>query len=196
MEIVAIAVSGAALVAAGLAVGWARKAVAAAAEPHSEAMRELMRSVGRGEVEKLPGLVRQVDMHLERVEHKLERAEGQLCAAVQKLGLVRYDADAELGGKVSFALALLDENNDGIILTSVYRLEDNRVFVREVQAGKAVRELSEEEARALKMATDDELQRVRRERRLDQNGRSGAGNRAEMRMEGEADERAGFDLRR
>ncbi len=194
-EILAIAVSAVALVGAGLAAWWARKAVKAAAAPHSEAMREMMRAVGRGEVDKLPAMIRQVDMHLERLEQKVERTEGKLSAAIQKIGLVRYDADVELGGKVSFALALLDENDDGVILTSVYRLEDNRFFIREVRAGRAVRELSSEETRALSMATDDELQRIRRERRLGQDGGNGVGKRAELRMEGEADERAGFDLR-
>ena len=194
-EIAAVAVSAIALVAAGIAVWWARRAVREAAAPHSEAMRELMRAVGRGDVDKLPAMIRQVDQHLAVLEHKVETTEGKLSATIQKIGLVRYDADVELGGKVSFALALLDENDDGVILTSVYRLEDNRFFIREVQAGRAVRELSAEETRALSMATDDELQRIRRERRLSQDGRGGVGQRAKSRMEGEADERAGVDLR-
>jgi hypothetical protein len=158
-------------------------------------MAEMMRAVGRGEVERLPGLIRQMDQHLARLEEKVARTEGQLASAIQKIGLVRYDADQELGGKVSFVLALLDENDDGVIITSVYRLEDNRVFVREVNAGRATRQLSEEEARALRMARDDELQRIRRERRLDQTGKAGAGQRAKSRIEVEADERASRDVR-
>lgn len=164
LSLVAIIVAGVAFVLATLAVVWARRAVVAAAAPHSRALADLLASVEKGDVQRLPMLLRQLDQHLTVAERRLGDAEARLTTAVQRIGLVRYDADENLGGKVSFVLALLDDNRDGVLLTSVYRLEDSRIFLREVNSGQVRHELADEEGRALKMALDDDLQRIRRER--------------------------------
>lgn len=164
LAIAALVVAALALAVAALALVWARRAVVAAAAPHSKALADLLAAVEKGEVQRLPMLLRQLDQHLAATQRRMGEAEAQLLTAVQRLGLVRYDADEGMGGKVSFVLALLDANRDGVLLTSVYRIEDNRVYLREVVEGRVVHELSAEEARALKMALDDDLQRVRRER--------------------------------
>lgn len=164
LSILAIIAAGVAVVAAGVAVWWARRAFVAAAAPHSRALADLLSRIERGEIQRLPMLLRQLDQHLAAADAQLEALRGQLTTAVQKIGLVRYDAEPGLGGRVSFVLALLDANDDGVLLTSVYRLEDNRVYVREVSGGKVAHELSQEEARALAMALDEDLQRVRREK--------------------------------
>lgn len=164
LSIVAIVAAGVAVVAAGVAVWWARRAYVAAAVPHSRALADLLSRVERGEIQRLPMLLRQLDQHLSAADAQLEALRGQLTTAVQKIGLVRYDAEPGLGGRVSFVLALLDANDDGVLLTSVYRLEDNRVYVREVSGGKVAHELSSEEARALNMALNEDLQRLRREK--------------------------------
>ncbi|MCX7600112.1 MAG: DUF4446 family protein [Armatimonadetes bacterium] len=165
MNIVALVAAGVAVVAAGMAIWWARRAYMAAAAPHSRVLADLLARVEQGEVQRLPMLLRQLDQHLAAVDARLEAIHSQLITAVQKIGLVRYDADPDLGGRVSFVLALLDANDDGILLTSVYRLEDNRVYVREVSGGKVAHELSPEEARALDMALNEDLQRLRQEKR-------------------------------
>lgn len=164
LDIVAIVAGLVAVVAAGLAVWWARRAYVAAAAPHSRALADLLSRVERGEIQRLPMLLRQIDQHLADTDAALRALRSQLATAVQKIGLVRYDAEPGLGGRVSFVLALLDANDDGVLLTSVYRLEDNRVYVREVSGGKVAHELTSEEARALAMALDEDLQRVRREK--------------------------------
>ena len=170
----AIVIAAVAVAVSIIAIVMARRAILAAAVPHSKTLRELLGAVGRGEIERVPALLRQLDQHLARIEKRVDRTEAKQAACVQKIGLVRFDADPELGGKVSFSLALLDENDDGIIVTSVYRLEDSRIFLREVSSGRTQHELMEEEARALNMALDEDLQRRRWGRRKNGYGRAPA----------------------
>ncbi len=164
MIVVALVAAVVATVVAVVAIVVARRAMRAAAAPQSRMLRELLHAVSKGDVEKLPALLRQVDLHMVKLEDRLENAERRLAASMQKIGLARFDADPELGGKVSFSLVLLDENNDGVIVTSVYRLEDSRIFLREVQGGCTQHSLLTEEARALEMALDEELQQRRQQR--------------------------------
>ena len=70
----------------------------------------------------------------------------------QKVGLVKYDAFNEMGGKLSFSLALLNENEDGIILNAVHSREGCYTYMKDIIAGNAVVSLSEEEKAALESA--------------------------------------------
>lgn len=70
----------------------------------------------------------------------------------QKAGLVKYDAFREMSGKLSYALALLDQNDNGIIVTSMYSREGCFSYAKEVVMGASSINLSEEEQEALKKA--------------------------------------------
>ncbi|MFQ6131050.1 MAG: DUF4446 family protein [Armatimonadota bacterium] len=72
--------------------------------------------------------------------------------SLQKVGFVRFDSEEELGGELSFSLALLDERDDGVLLTSIYRLEECRIYAKAVQAGRAEAGTSPEEDIALERA--------------------------------------------
>lgn len=70
----------------------------------------------------------------------------------QKVGLNKYDAFKEMGGKLSYSLALLNGNNDGFILNSVHSSEGCYAYTKEVKNGKCSLELGAEEKKALDMA--------------------------------------------
>ena len=70
----------------------------------------------------------------------------------QKAGLVKYDAFREMSGKLSYALALLDQNDNGFIVTSMYSREGCFTYAKGVVMGKSSINLSEEEEEALKKA--------------------------------------------
>ncbi len=70
----------------------------------------------------------------------------------QKMGLVKYDAFNQMGGKLSFSLALLDENNNGFILNSVHSTEGCYSYTKEITAGESAILLGEEEKQALNIA--------------------------------------------
>ena len=72
--------------------------------------------------------------------------------AFQKLGLVKYDAFAEMGGKMSFALALLDEKNSGVIINSVHSSTGCYSYIKRVIAGRCEINLSPEEDEAMSKA--------------------------------------------
>ena len=72
--------------------------------------------------------------------------------AFQKVGLVKYDAFREMSGKLSYALALLDQNDNGVIVTSMYSREGCFTYAKGVTMGKSSINLSEEEEEALKNA--------------------------------------------
>ena len=70
----------------------------------------------------------------------------------QKVGLVKYDAFHEMGGKLSFSLALLNEANDGFVLNAVHSREGCYTYVKEIIAGNSIIVLSPEEKEALDTA--------------------------------------------
>lgn len=70
----------------------------------------------------------------------------------QKMGLVKYDAFKEMGGKLSFALVLLDENNNGILLNSVHSSEGCYSYTKRIKNGISVIDLSNEEKVAVERA--------------------------------------------
>ena len=70
----------------------------------------------------------------------------------QKIGIVKYDAFKQMGGKLSFSLALLDENNDGFVLNSVHSTEGCYTYTKEIKSGACEISLGEEEQEALAMA--------------------------------------------
>jgi len=72
--------------------------------------------------------------------------------AFQKIGIVKYDAYQQMGGLLSFSLALLDENNNGLILNSVHSTEGCYTYTKEVVNGECKLELSNEEKVALDQA--------------------------------------------
>ena len=69
-----------------------------------------------------------------------------------KIGIVKYDAFNEMGGKLSFALAMLDNNNTGWIINAMHSREGCYTYVKEIVKGESYVELAEEEAEALDKA--------------------------------------------
>lgn len=70
----------------------------------------------------------------------------------QKYGLVKYDAFQEMGGKLSFSLAMLNEKNDGYIINAVHSREGCYTYVKEIIDGNSIIALAEEEEQALTQA--------------------------------------------
>ena len=73
-------------------------------------------------------------------------------SAFQKIGIVKYDAFNQMGGKLSFSLALLDENNNGFILNSVHSTEGCYSYTKQVENGICKISLGQEEEEALNIA--------------------------------------------
>ena len=85
-------------------------------------------------------------------KEKIDRLEKQMSVTFQKIGLIKYDAFNEMGGKLSFSLALLNEKNDGFIINAMHSREGCYTYIKEIIAGKSVIMLTKEEQEALEMA--------------------------------------------
>ena len=97
----------------------------------------------------------QIDVLLnanEENEKNIKRIFEKMKFTFQKVGLVKYDAFNEMGGKLSFSLALLNESNDGFVMNAVHSREGCYTYVKEIIGGNAIIMLSEEEKEALEMA--------------------------------------------
>ncbi len=70
----------------------------------------------------------------------------------QKIGIVKYDAFQEMGGKLSFALTMLDARDNGWIVNAMHSREGCYTYIKEIVKGKSYIELAEEEAESLEKA--------------------------------------------
>jgi hypothetical protein len=121
--------------------------------------RRLRRLIGEGEGVGLDELLdrqfRRLDTVAERVEalnrlhHELE---GLSQRSIQKVGVIRFNPFADTGGDQSFAVALLDAEGNGVVLSSLHGRADTRIFAKSVQAGRSKHALSDEEQDAIRKA--------------------------------------------
>lgn len=89
------------------------------------------------------------------VKNRVARIEDTLKVVYQKVGIVKYDAFSEMGGKLSFVLALLTEENDGFLLNSMHSSREGcYTYIKEIIKGESFVILSEEEKLALKQAIE------------------------------------------
>lgn len=92
--------------------------------------------------------------HLAEISGRLAAVEMQGQRAIQRVGVVRYNPFEDTGSNQSFVLAILDARGDGFVLTSMHSRQQTRVFLKSVAAGKSEAALSEEEAQAIRSATE------------------------------------------
>lgn len=72
--------------------------------------------------------------------------------AVTRVGVVRFRAFEDMGSDLSYAVALLDAHNDGVVLSSIFGREDSRSYVKPIEAGKSTYTLTKEEDDAIRQA--------------------------------------------
>lgn len=94
-----------------------------------------------------------LEANVDEIYGKIKAINNQLVTAYQKIGLVKYDAFKEIGGKLSFVLVLLTAENNGFILNSMHSSKEGcYTYAKEVVNGEAFVILSEEEQQALEEA--------------------------------------------
>lgn len=95
-------------------------------------------------------LVRSTDDNGEEIE-KIWKV---MDKSLNKYGIVKYDAFEDMGGKLSFVLAMLDKNNTGFLLNAIHSRENCFLYIKEIVNGESYVVLSEEEVEALKQAVN------------------------------------------
>lgn len=104
-------------------------------------------------LKKLEQIDKTMDINLAN-QKNINKIFGDMKFTFQKIGLVKYDAFHEMGGKLSFSLALLNQVNDGFIINAMHSREGCYTYIKEIIDGNSIINLSEEEKEALEMALD------------------------------------------
>lgn len=89
---------------------------------------------------------------LKKIFEEISRLNQVSERSFQKIGVVRFNPFKDVGGDQSFSIALLDLNNNGFVITSLYGREGNRIYAKPINNGKSEYSLSEEEIEAIEKA--------------------------------------------
>lgn len=82
--------------------------------------------------------------------------------SARNLGVVRYDAFDDMGGKMSFSAALLDDHGNGLVITSINARAESRAYAKPIKGGTSEHNLSAEEQRAIANALGTQQKKVKR----------------------------------
>ncbi len=105
-------------------------------------------------LEDLTKRIEELELKIDKLFLEMEEMKKESESHIQKAKLIRYNPFDEMGGDQSFTLALLNKDNSGIIVTSIFNQEKSRVFGKEIIKGKSNYQLSAEEANII-----DEIKR-------------------------------------
>jgi len=97
-----------------------------------------------------------LEENFEKLSKELKSFKKESGWFLQKVGMVRFNPFSEVGSDQSFSLALLDGHDDGIVITSLYTREENRVYGKPIKGGISEYSLSGEEKEAISRARGSE----------------------------------------
>lgn len=93
-----------------------------------------------------------LEKKLQSVSEELKKLQKESKFSIKRLGLIRFNPFKDMGGEQSFSIALLDSNNSGVVITSLYAREGNRVYAKSIEKGKSSHPLMKEEQEAINKA--------------------------------------------
>jgi hypothetical protein len=118
------------------------------ASPGPIRMDDALRAVLEGQASQIARLE-----HAVRVLNGIDKKQQvQIEGGVRRVALLRYDAFEDVGGRLSFSCALLDEHGTGVVLTSINGRQETRVYAKPVTEGASTHNLSIEESEAIRQA--------------------------------------------
>lgn len=98
--------------------------------------------------------VKKIREGLAQSEKRIEQTEVKLRSSVDRAELVRFNAFNNMGSDLSFALALLNQEGDGVVLSSINSREESRVYAKPIVKGESTYHLSDEERQVITKAKD------------------------------------------
>ena len=94
------------------------------------------------------------------IEIKINEIERTILQCVQKVGIVRFNAFDNVGSDLSYSIALLDNNDSGIVLSGIYARDSSSTYAKPVSSGKSKYSLSAEEIQAIDIARKTNIERT------------------------------------
>ena len=97
---------------------------------------------------------KEVEDYAKKLEKEMAKISKKMQKSIQKVGFIRYNpfGKNDTGGNQSFSIALLDNENNGFVMTSMHSREGTRVYAKQVADGSSASTLSAEETEAVKKA--------------------------------------------
>lgn len=92
---------------------------------------------------------------IDSLERSLGELRGSLGQTLQHVAVVRYDAFGDMGGRMSFSAAVIDDNGDGMVISSIHARGESRTYAKGIVGGGSDQTLTPEEQQALAAARDD-----------------------------------------
>lgn len=122
---------------------------------------KFVKKLGNGEnveeiLKKYINKVEDVESNNKELAQYCKRLDMDISKAIQKVGILRYSAFKDTGSDLSFTLALLDQNNDGVVLNGIYSREMSNIYAKPIKNGTSTYTVSEEEKEAIKRAMNSE----------------------------------------
>ena len=119
--------------------------------------KEFMKKLGNGkdleeDLETYMYRVDKVEQQNVEISNQIKNLGNDITKCIQKVGIVRYNAFKDTGSDLSFALAILDNRNNGVILNGIYSREMSNIYAKPIKNGISKYQLSEEEKTALEIA--------------------------------------------
>lgn len=113
---------------------------------------------------------KQMERHIQQVERHRHLAEGNsqemeairktLGHCIQYVGVKRYNAFDDVGSRLSYSIALLDEHLNGLVITGIYGRSESTTYAKGIQRGQSEQHLSVEEMDALQLAREQQKKRT------------------------------------
>jgi len=99
-------------------------------------------------------IVHEVESKLDEINRNYTEICKKLSNCIQKVGIVRYNPFEQMGSDQSFSIALLDEHNDGIVLTGLFTRSNSSLYAKPIHSMESSYPLSDEEKNAIKIAVN------------------------------------------
>lgn len=101
--------------------------------------------------------VKKVEKEIEEIKEFYNRLDTRLKKTIQKVGIIRYNAFDDMGSDLSFSLALLDESNNGVVISNLYGRNESTTYAKPIKNAESRYKLSIEEMQAIDRAKNYEL---------------------------------------
>ena len=128
---------------------------------HKMTYKIFLKNIGNGKeisttLEKHMQNIKEVEKVNAEIIDYCQKIDKRMNKCIQKVGIVRYSAYRDIGSDLSFAVALLDNNNDGIVFNGIYSRELSNIYAKPVEKGKSVYKLIDEEKEAIQRAINND----------------------------------------
>ena len=123
--------------------------------------KEFMEKLGKGtnikeDLEKYMNRVNATENEIRRISVNFKELDKKTKKCIQKVGIVRYNAYKDTGSDLSFAVCLLDEQNNGVVFNGIYSRDMSNIYAKPIENGISKYKLTSEEQEAIYKAKDEE----------------------------------------